>query len=155
MRLALLPLVLLSACAHLREKPALETPGAKMFLRDPNGDGRRQWYLEIVSPGAEKSSPSLIFDEENPAMAAPASPVTLTRRPFAPAGEPAPGYYLRYDLLVATDDPPAGRGAVYYYGRQSKDVYPILWWGLDPDPKFDDAAPAENAVKLQSLFKKR
>lgn len=145
--------LLAGGCAHLGEKPAQATPGAKLYLRDPNGDGRRQWYLQVVDPKSGKEDPPLIFDEENPSLLPPSTPVTLTAKPFVP-GDPLPGYYLSYRLLVVTDNPPAGRGVVYLYDRGKSEAYPILWWGLTPDPRFDDASPAANWAALQALFKK-
>lgn len=140
------------ACAHLSEKPFQETSGAKLFLRDPNKDGRRQWHLLVAGPDKD-AKPALIFDEEKPDMAPPAVPVALTGKPFEPR-VPEAGYYLGYHLLVLTDDPPAGRGVVYLFERRLGEAHPILWWGLEPAPGFDDASPAENWAKLKTLFKK-
>lgn len=141
------------ACAHLSERPFQATPAAKLYLRDPNGDGRRQWHLEVVNPKAKNDAPALIFDEENPSLLPPSTPVTLTAKPFVP-DDPLPGYYLTYRLMVVTDSPPEGRGVVYLFAKESSEAFPILWWGLTPDPRFDDAAPAANWAALQALFKK-
>lgn len=144
--------LLFCGCAHLGERAHLETPGAKLFLRDPNKDGRRQWHLLIVGPDQD-AKPALIFDEERPDMAPPPGPVALTGKPFTPRAAEA-GYYLGYHLLVLTDDPPAGRGVAYLFERRLREAHPILWWGLEPAPGFDDATPAANWAKLQELFKK-
>lgn len=145
--------LLFSGCAHLAEKPARETPGAKLYLRDPNGDGRRQWFLRVIHTDETDATPSLIFDEEDPSMPPPLAPVTLTSKPFVP-GVPQPGYYLSYRLMVLTGHPPEDRGVVYMFGKETAEAFPLLWWGLTPDPRFDDASPADNWAKLQALFKK-
>jgi len=145
--------LLFCGCAHLAEKPSQQTPAARLYLRDPNGDGRRQWFLQVVDPVDKDKSSAMIFDEENPSLLPPSTPVTLTAKPFVP-GDPLPGYYLSYRLMVVTDNPPEGRGVVYLYAKESSEAFPILWWGLTPDPRFDDAAPAANWAALQAMFKK-
>lgn len=145
--------LLFCGCAHFKEKPFQESSGARLFLRDPNGDGRRQWHLALVDPANKDKSSSVIFDEEDPSSPPPSAPVTLTSKPFVP-GVPQAGYYLSYRLMVLTGSPPDDRGVVYMFGKETSEAFPILWWGLTPDPRFDDASPADNWTKLKELFKK-